>query len=89
MLRPGAWGVLGQQFAAQLQESKHKDILCSGSAKLLQKPLSVLPVRVAIGEDPVPMVFPVLCQDLVGSCQAEPIAAFCASCPVPLAAEVV
>lgn len=65
MLRLG----LGEFWASSLQLSSrkgdiHKDILCQGSHELLQKPLPILPVRAAIWEDPVPMLFPALCLDL-------------------------
>lgn len=53
MLRLGP----GEFWASSLQPSFrkgdiHKDILCYGSHELLQKPLPVSPVRVAIWEDP-------------------------------------
>lgn len=60
----------GEFWASSLQLSSrkggiHKDILCPRSHELLQKPVPVLPVGVAIWEDPVPVLFPVLCQDLL------------------------
>lgn len=71
-LGPGEFGASSLQLSSRKASTR---ILCSGSHELLQKPLSVLPVRVAIWEDPAEVLFPVLCQDLAGSCRAEPMAA--------------